>query len=119
MFLHLRLSLLLCALLGSAVAHAESAAPTSGVEPSKQVFTRGTVKSVFDTHDGTRHYVRLKVGPGYGTPFSIWTFRVGDPVTLTQFPVGSSVAFFAKHIDGENTIVAMQAAQKMERYSVR
>jgi len=81
--------------------------------------TRGTIKSVFDTHDGTRHYVRLKVGPGYGTPFSIWTFRVGDPVALTQFPVGSGVAFFARHIDGENTIVAMQVARKMERYSVR
>jgi len=119
MFLHPRLSLLLFALLGSAAAHAESAAPNSAAEPSKQVFTRGAVKSVFDTHDGTRHYVRLKVGPGYGAPFSIWTFRVSDPIALTQFPVGSSVAFFARHIDGENTIVAMQAAQKVERYSVR
>ena len=119
MFLRPRLSLLLFALLGSAVAQAESAAPASGAEPSNQVFTRGTVKSVFDTHDGTRHYVRLKVGPGYGTPFAIWTFRVGDPVALAQFPVGSGVAFFARQIDGENTIVAMQAARKVERYSVR
>lgn len=81
-----------------------------------QVFTRATLHSVFSEDQGRRHYVRLKLGPGSGLPFRTLSFRVRDPALLAPFAVGSSVAFVARRVDGENQLTALRAAPPLLRF---
>lgn len=112
----LRTALLGC-LLAAALAQAQGpGAPPVAEKAAPQVFTRATVASVFDTDAGAKHYIRLKLGPHPGLPFRTVTFRVRDPALTAPFPPGSGVEFVAQRLDGENTVIALRAAPRPQRF---
>lgn len=121
MLAHPLRALLLGCLLAAPHAQAHAQAQGPGDPPAEkkavpQVFTPATVASVFDTDAGAKHYIRLKLGPNQGLPFRTLTFRVRDPALIAPFPPGSGVAFIAQRLDGENTLTALRAAPKPQRF---
>ena len=110
-------TLLLGCLLAAPLAEAQTpAGPQPQHEAAPQVFTRASVASVFDTDAGTKHYIRLKLGPNLGLPFRTLTFRVRDPALIAPFAPGSGVEFVARRLDGENTLTALRAAPRPQRF---
>jgi Cu/Ag efflux protein CusF len=80
------------------------------------VFTRATVRGIFEEDGGKRVYIRLKLVPQGKIPFSTLTFRVPDRSLVAGIADGASVAFRAERIGGENTLVAIRPAPPCERF---
>jgi Cu/Ag efflux protein CusF len=79
------------------------------------VFTRARLTSSYE-EPGGKLYVRLKLLPRSKIPFTTQTFRLPDRSLLADIPEGSWVRFTSKHIDGENTVITMQAAAECRRF---
>jgi len=105
----------LCALQPPWTAAAPAA--TSGGPPAAAgVFTRATVRGVYEEDGGKRLYIRLKLIPRGKIPFSTLTYRVLDRALVAGIAEGASVAFRAERIDGENTLTAIRPAPPCERF---
>lgn len=97
---------------GPAAAQAAPAAPAA----AEGVFTRATVRGIFEEDGGKRVYIRLKLVPRGKIPFSTLTFRVPDRALVAGIAEGASVAFRAERIGGENTLTAIRPAPPCERF---
>jgi Cu/Ag efflux protein CusF len=107
----------LCALqLGTAATAAPPAGSSGGPSQDGAVFTRATVRGVFEEDGGKRLYIRLKLIPRGKLPFSTLTYRVLDRSLVAGMGEGASVAFRAERIDGENTLTAIRPAPPCERF---
>ena len=97
-------------------ADAAPAATSGGPTAIAAVFTRATVRGVYEEDGGRRLYIRLKLVPRGKIPFSTLTFRVLDRALVAGLADGASVAFRAERIDGENTLTAIRPAPPCERF---
>ena len=97
---------------------AQAAESAPSVPPQAQVFTRATVHSVLTEDGGRRRYIRLQLGPGSGLPFRTQTFRVRDAALVADVAPGTTVEFVARRVEGQNTLAALRAAPKIQRFEV-
>ena len=104
----------LIALAAGLVASAGAAAAPQAQEPAA-VFTRARLVSTYE-ESGGRLYVRLKLLPRAKIPFTTQSFRVVDRSLLAGLPDGTWVKFTAKHLDGENTLTSIHAAEECQRF---
>ena len=93
---------------------AMSGAAAQASEPTP-VFTRARLTSSYE-EPGGKFYVRLKLLPKSKIPFATQTFRLPDRSLLADIPEGSWVKFTSKHIDGENTLTAIQTVAECKRF---
>lgn len=88
------------------------AEPTREAEP---VMTGARLESFYKEPDG-KFYARLKLLPRRKLPFMTQVFRVADASQLIDIPVGSSVKFTSRHIDGENTVTSIHVVAACVRF---
>lgn len=111
--------LAILSLFSAPLAHAAGPTiPEAGTVAStqQQVETRATVRSIFEKDGGQRIYIRLKLAQLDNKPFPTLTYRVTDRAMLAGIGEGSSVAFTAVRVAGENTITSLRPAEPCVRF---
>ena len=94
-----------------------AALPAAAGTPPEPPRTRAILQSVYD--EAGQRYVRLQLEAlraPMRMPFSTLTYRLQDPAQAEGLREGSSVAFRAERIAGENTVTAIGALPPCVRF---
>ncbi len=84
--------------------------------PASAVFTRATVRAMFEQDHGRRLYISLRLNLPVEAPFSALTFRVRERALVAGLQPGASVEFQAGRIDGENVVTAIRPVPPCVRF---
>lgn len=101
--------------MGCIAAQPTEQRPAEAKRDAEPVMTRARLESFHKESDG-KFYARLKLLPRAKLPFMTQIFRVTDPSSLVDIPVGSSVKFTSKRIDGENTLTSIRVVDACVRF---